>query len=61
MKFEWEEISEDKESFITFRAKVHGGWLIKDLSWFDHDEYEATALSTALTFISDPNHEWSID
>jgi hypothetical protein len=83
MKFEWQEIynnSEIKSSpyfEATYRAKVHGGWLVKhetfcdyqyedkvfdetNLRRFIHDEgYQD--IKNVITFISDPNHEWTID
>lgn len=67
MKFEWELIftSEDKIS-ETWRAKVIGGWIIRDFHCAYYvDQKLCTirdySLASSITFIPDPNHEWSIE
>ncbi len=58
MIFDWEKIylQEKVLHCSTYRARVIGGWLIMnnatDGSW---------VLAQSTIFISDPNHEWSIE
>lgn len=36
MKFEWEKIHEQQDNvfwFATYRAKVFGGWLVRNHEW----------------------------
>jgi hypothetical protein len=47
MKFRWEQIGA-----FDYRAWVIGGWVFASV---DHND------SSAICFIPDPNHEWSID
>jgi hypothetical protein len=51
-KLSWEVIcyNQDK-SYNTSRAEVFGGWLVKV---YGEDE-------SSLTFVPDPNHEWSLE
>ena len=44
--FEWEKLSEG-----TYRAKVLGGWVLRD---FDGES------GNAMIFVPDPNHEWGV-
>ena len=69
MKFEWELIYKS-EDFVTktYRAKVIGGWLIRDFQCIFVDNHKTLktgtrdyTISNAMTFISDPIHEWSIE
>jgi hypothetical protein len=69
IKFEWELIfrSEDKIS-NTWRAKVIGGWLLRDFHCIYVDNFKTSknatrdyTLSNAVAFVPDPNHEWGID
>jgi hypothetical protein len=58
-KFEWEKIFESKASnkkFMNFRARVIGGWLVKDI-YFDEDK---DVYSSTVTFVPDPHHRWEI-
>ena len=61
MKFEWEQIDDGLDfGQQTSRAKVWGGWLIKEEIYIDNDgSFESTHIS--LAFITDANHEWEID
>lgn len=69
MKFKWETISADIGEnclYETARAKVIGGWVIKNLSLFGMEEGGTEEelwrrSSESLVFISDPNHEWVIE
>lgn len=67
MKFEWEKIAEIKignGADCTYRAKVHGGWLIKEIRYIIITEKHAQVSQDSpdhLTFLPDPNHEWTID
>jgi hypothetical protein len=66
----WEEIYNDWEDpgcVRTFRAEVHGGWLVKDWSYDfktippRHDEPDHLPyIASSMVFIPDPNHEWVI-
>lgn len=63
----WESIFTTHAEYLS-RAKVHGGWLVKSVSdvrtlvpdgyggYTTTDGYE---WRTALTFIPDPDHEWT--
>jgi len=44
--FQWERIGKDK----TYRARVLGGWLVRDCS--------STGISVA--FVPDPDHIWEV-
>ncbi len=60
MKFEWEEMASRTSlhsGFRTSRGKVIGGWLVKNLVWHD----DASTQSESMVFVSDVNHEWSIE
>lgn len=77
-KIEWEFLfrSEDKIT-ETWRAKIFGGWLVKDFNCIYIDngyktaQYPGGAGSTnlvrhystcvGLTFVSDPKHEWRLE
>lgn len=71
MKFEWENLYAEENSnwdniySETCRAKVIGGWLIKEIVFLDKNpsinkmEWDKPAIS--ITFIPDPNNEWTID
>lgn len=62
MSFEWELIFDsetDKMSANTYRGKVIGGWLISNT--IVTGSLTNIITSQAMTFISDPNHEWKID
>ncbi len=66
MKFEWETIKSDEtdnlyQTYRTCRAKVFGGWIVQSTWWIVHDETGGESTSLAMTFVSDPKHEWSID
>jgi hypothetical protein len=54
MKFEWEIIFES-DIFRTKRAKVFGGWIVRD-SACDED-----GNTVSMVFVKDPKHEWKID
>lgn len=61
MKFEWEEISSSERGFIitqTCRAKVIGGWLVKNSIVFTGIN---TCISESTVFVEDPNHYWIIE
>lgn len=67
MRFEWEQIHRD-ENFgkylaCTHRAKVFGGWLVKftDVSTYQGNDNFGYSVATPMTFIPDPNYEWSIE
>ena len=56
MKFKWEIIDFRKEEDIrTCRAKVIGGWVLRTETWSKFSQSESSV------FISDPNHEWTIE
>lgn len=67
MEFKWEimlSLNSDNELNQLdywqkiFRAKVFGGWLIKDTVWGKENNSEK--IISNLIFISDPQHEWDI-
>lgn len=47
--FEWEEVSRN-----TWRAKVHGGWIVKHMSM-------TTDMQAGMIFVPDSIHEWEIE
>ncbi len=58
MKFEWENIlaiGTPHQATINLRAKVIGGWVLKNIYYRGKLRYEN------MVFIPDPKHEWSID
>lgn len=65
-KFKWEYIGfDDKGSDVgfprseTLRAKVVGGWLIKDVDWrMINKELD---FFKSIVFISDSEHRWEIE
>ena len=64
MKFEWEIIHKSYSAGIggsnTARAKVEGGWLVSVDIYTDKKRDTERNLSTAVTFVSDPQHKWEI-
>lgn len=52
MNFKWERIAMEVSTSKTYRAKVIGGWIIKD------EAIEGDAR--ALVFVADIKHEWEI-
>ncbi len=71
MGFEWEEIYCAEDSMenvftLTYRAKVFGGWIVRNivLLAIDHvdnpntDYWERANIS--MVFVPDPKHEWEI-
>ena len=52
MSFNWEIIF-NGDVFRTWRAKVYGGWLIRD--------GKIGGSYSELTFIPDEHHRWEID
>ncbi len=65
MKFEWELLTYSELSHATLRAKVKGGWLVKDVTTNQRaipDSYREDNIAIPImVFVPDPNHEWSID
>lgn len=53
MKFEWEEISK-----MTFRAKVHGGWVILHQNYRDNSS--GIYKCESMVFVYDPIHRWEL-
>ena len=60
VKLEFENIDSHHQ-----RARVPGGWLVKAYEEVthatDHGNYQGWDLRIAMTFVPDPNHEWTID
>lgn len=70
MEFKWEEItnngSRKEENWweATYRAKVFGGWVIKNELCHDsgiENYYGYSHRDNKLFFIPDPNHEWKLE
>jgi hypothetical protein len=58
MRFQWEIINKSSTTHNrtgTYRAKVMGGWLVRNEVWPSFD-----AVSTSMVFISDKDHRWKI-
>jgi len=70
VKFEWEKIHEQKEEkvfwFGTYRAKVFGGWIVRNFDLTKHQynnlrpEYLGSTSESSV-FVPDPNHKWEIE
>lgn len=63
MKFEWEKIHEKQNKgrfwFATYRAKVFGGWLVRN---FDlTEDYDMMVTSESSVFVPDEHHQWTIE
>jgi hypothetical protein len=57
---QWDILSSDDQpgrDWTYCRAKVPGGWLVRCERWYD---LGAPAISVAITFVPDPNHEWKV-
>lgn len=62
MKFEWEIIDQKSNDTVlnkTFRARVIGGWVIR--KFYAFNTVNKISMNESMVFISDPNHEWSIE
>lgn len=60
MKFEWQELLKlgtDRISMRDFRAKVPGGWIVKEIYRNETDKIRTCTM----VFIADYNHLWQID
>lgn len=53
--FVWEEIYNDKYNVSTFRAKVVGGWLVRNLS------VGYNIISESMVFVADAPHRWEVE
>ena len=63
MKFEWEPIDDPRgeAGLMTCRAKVWGGWLVKEESYIDNNDGNSfTVTAIAIAFVPDCDHEWEI-
>jgi hypothetical protein len=61
MEFKYEPIlktGHKHRKFITTRAKVHRGWIVRNV-FFDKTE-ENKIYTVDSVFVPDPNHEWMI-
>lgn len=59
MKFKYEQLvkySTQQVEFSASRAKVFGGWVLRNVCYDSHDRTQ----SESSIFIPDPNHEWDI-
>ena len=74
MKFRWERILTDHNigrlecctDVETFRAKVHGGWLVLNKCRANNNSpdklfYDVRARQDTLVFVPDPKHEWKVE
>jgi len=55
MKFEWELVTHRDDCETTHRAKVPGGWVLRE------QDYWGSSETVALVFIADPHHSWTIE
>ncbi len=56
-KFEWENIFKvggNKEVTLTLRAKVIGGWIVKNIYYWEK------VRSETMVFVPDSKHQWEI-
>lgn len=65
----WEEIKQNQGAYLC-RAKVFGGWLVKETQevHLDIGDNHTSVLSntgyewtSSITFVPDANHEWKIN
>lgn len=75
MRLFWENIYDTSDEPIsgslgyfedTYRAKVIGGWLIKNVLFFDHTDKELKIdgwqnTRVEICFLPDPKHEWDLN
>ena len=59
ISFEWQLIY-NNDHCSTRRAKVIGGWIIKNSSWGNGTDYEDGPMCESMVFVTDPFHEWTI-
>lgn len=50
--FQWKQIDED-----TWRAKVIGGWLVKEAHWYTDNEIPIISL----VYVPDEFHSWELE
>jgi len=59
MPWEWELLeSSMSDNSSTWRAKVIGGWIVKE-EVYNHDDLE-TPINSSMVFLPDRDHEWVI-
>lgn len=66
--FEWEKIHERKKEniywFATYRAKVFGGWLVRNFDLTIHPYRDALNIdqstSESMVFVPDAQHSWTV-
>ena len=65
IEFRWEKIFDEiiaGRRKSTYRAKVLGGWLIKDERWDRSESQEALeTVSISTVFIQDSEHVWEVE
>jgi len=70
MKVEWQEIhcTEDTMENVfmsTYRAKVIGGWIVRQEMLIDADRENIhdgwSNVHNSMVFVPDPTHSWSIE
>lgn len=59
IQFKWEECCHSISNLRTSRAKVLGGWLVRE-EMTTGDGVLNHGSGVALVFVSDPKHEWKI-
>ena len=61
MKFEWELIDDASNEYwnCSFRAKVHGGWIVRHFHQLSDDD--ALTPSSSMVFVPDIYHDWRIE
>lgn len=62
LAIEWEEIQQPNSGYL-YRAKVFGGWLVRDVQdvsqfYADRGIEAGYSWTTSICFIPDPLHQW---
>ncbi|MBX4189715.1 hypothetical protein KW791_00235 [Candidatus Parcubacteria bacterium] len=70
MNFKWEKIHTQREEgvywFSTYRAKIFGGWLVRNFDLTKQDMRDGSfdkimSTSESCVFVPDPEHKWSVE
>lgn len=61
MELEWEYIYQKHDTFFTYRAKVFGGWIVKDIVQSTASDNGNTPIAISTVFIPDCTHSWQVE
>lgn len=55
----WEPLKDVDRNVQSYRLKVPGGWIVRTI--IRYDTSEGASCAAEQTFVSDPNHEWTLE